>query len=106
MRLGKLIDWLSAQDADAVVTDGFASPHSDRGNYHNLAFDPIERTTLGAMREWAKSAVGATFNGWKGGEFLMDANTECFIGEYGECGEPITSAHLKLWAMTASREAK
>ena len=50
----------------------------------------------------AKSAMGATFTGWKGGEFTMGEYTDCHIGEYGTCGEEITSAHLKLWLLTAN----
>lgn len=101
MRLGELISWLEVQDPKALVRDGFDSPHSDRGYYENLGFDPIKETTFGEMLQWAKSADGKTFIGWKGGEYRMDEHTECFIGEYGECGEEITSMHLKYWLLTA-----
>ena len=102
MYLKELIEWLEKQDPKANVKDGFGSPHSDRGYYEDLGFDPVEETTFGAMLAHAKSAMGATFTGWKGGEFEMHEYTDCHIGEYGECGEEITSAHLKLWLLTAN----
>ena len=104
MCLKELIEWLEQQDQSATVKDGFGSPHSDRGNYENLAFNPVEETTFGAMLKHAKSAMGATFIGWKGGEFTMDEYTYCHIGENGVCGEEITSAHLKLWLLTAAKQ--
>lgn len=102
MILKDLIEWLEQQDQTAIVKDGFGDPHSDRGDYWDLGFSPVEKTTFGNMLECAKSAMGATFPGWKGGEFAMHEYTKCHIGEYGECGEEITSAHLKLWIFTAT----
>jgi len=102
MQLQYLIEWLEKQDQMATVKDGFGSPHSDRGYYEDLGFDPVEETTFGAMLAHAKAAMGATFPGWKGGEFTMHSYTDCHIGEYGNCGEEITSAHLKLWLLTAN----
>jgi hypothetical protein len=31
----------------------------------------------------------------------MDEGANCFIGYPGECGEPISSARLRLWLLTA-----
>jgi hypothetical protein len=101
MYLEDLINFLKEQDPKLIVNDGFGYPHSDRGSYENLAFDPVEKTTFGEMLKHADSAVGKTFKGWKGGDFKMDLYTSCYIGKYGECGEPITSAHFKLWKLTA-----
>jgi hypothetical protein len=106
MILYALIKWLEKQDLDCVVEYGFGSPHSDRGNYYNLAFNPVKCTTFRDMLRHARSAYGSTFTGWKGGDFLMNSDTECFIGEYGVCGELITSAHLKLWQLTAKKGRK
>lgn len=106
MRLGKLIAWLEQQDQTSTVKDGFGSPHSDRGDYSELGFSPEAETTFGEMLKHAKSAMGATFTGWKGGEFEMHEYTPCHIGEYGDCGEEITSAHLKLWTITANAPAQ
>jgi hypothetical protein len=103
--LKDLIVWLEQQDANAIVTDGFGSPHSDRGWYEKLGFSPVEKTTFGDMLTHTRSALGATFQGYKGGDYTMDEWTDCLIGEYGTCGEEITSAHLKLWLLTARKNA-
>ena len=104
MTLSKLIEWLEQQDQDLVVKDGFGSPHSDRGDYSELAFDPLEEAKIGDMLQHAKSALGATFTGWKGGEFTMHEYTSVYIGEYGESGEEITSIHFKYWLLTGATD--
>jgi hypothetical protein len=96
--LGQLIEWLSEQDAGATVRHGFGCPHSDRGDYYNLAFDPAETTTYGEMLAHARAALGQTFTGYKGGEFFMGEHTDVLIGEWGECGEYITDTHFRYWA--------
>lgn len=101
LTLSDLITWLQKQKKTAKVKDGFGSPHSDRGDYYDLAFDPVPETTFGDMLKHAESALGATFEGYKGGEFTMYGTTDCKIASYGMCGEHITSAHLKLWLLTA-----
>jgi hypothetical protein len=103
--LGDLIDWLEKQDPDTVVEDGFGSPHSDRGSYDELAFDPEPEARLGDMLKHALSADGATFQGWKGGDFKMGRHTSVYIGEYGMCGDPITPTHFKYWLLTGRRDA-
>lgn len=98
LTLGELIDWLERQDSDAEVLDGFGAPHSDRGDYSELAFDPVSNTTYRRMLSYAKSADGCTFEGWKGGNYTMCRNTPVYIGKYGECGEPISTLTLSVWA--------
>ena len=104
MYLKNLIEWLEQQDQNADVIDGFGSPHSDRGYYEKLAFKPVPVTTFGQMLTHAKSALGRTFSGYKGGEYLMDEFSECCIGEYGMSGEDITPIHLKYWLLTSQRK--
>ncbi len=100
MTLGKLIEWLEQQDPELVVKDGFSTPHSDRGSYDELAFTPEPEAKIGDMLEHAKSALGAIFNGRKGGEYTMQEYTSVYIGECGECGEEITSVNFKYWLAT------
>lgn len=100
MTLEKLINWLEAQDQELVVKDGFGSPHSDRGDYSELAFTPKPEAKIGDMLAHAKNAVDRTFIGWKGGEYKMDLRVSVYIGEYGECGEEITNIHFKYWLLT------
>lgn len=101
MTLGDLINWLEAQDQNLIVKDGFGSPHSDRGSYEELAFDPKPEAKISEMLTFAKSADGATFGGWKGGEYKMGRHTSVYIGEYGSCGEEITQIHFKYWLLSA-----
>lgn len=101
--LGILIEWLEAQDQSLIVKDGFSSPHSDRGDYSELAFTPAEEARISEMLKHARSAVDATFTGWKGGEFKMDLETPVYIGDYGDCGDAITPIHFKYWLLTSRR---
>lgn len=97
MVLIELIEWLEKQDRNAVVPNGFSSPHSDRGYYHNLAFTPQSESRIQDMLAHAKGALGRTFEGYKGGQYTMGEHTEVFIGEYGECGEEINSYTIRYW---------
>lgn len=101
MTLSDLIKWLEKQDPDLRVKDGFGTPHSDRGSYDELAFAPKPTAKLGDMLKNAKSAVGSTFTGWKGGDYTMGEHTSVYIGEHGECGDEITPITFKYWLLTA-----
>lgn len=85
LNLREVINMLSDADPNKVVRDGFAHPMSYRGSYDQLAFAPASNVTVGSMLEHAKSALGATFEGYKGGEYTMTERTPCHIAEYGEC---------------------
>lgn len=90
MNLGDLIKQLELYNQDTVVPFGFGAPHSYRGNYFDVAFEPVAPTTIGAMLEHAKSALGARFEGYKGGEYKMEEYSDCWIADYGCCtGETI-----------------
>ena len=83
MTLGELINLLEKYPEDQVVKQGFGNPHSWRGVYAELAFEPAGETTVGDMLDAARSAVGATYEGWKGGEFTMDRDTTFHIEHEG-----------------------
>jgi hypothetical protein len=103
MTLGALIDWLEHQDQDLIIKDGFGSPHSDRGSYDELAFDPMPEAKISDMLKYAKKSLGSYFQGWKGGDFKMEEYTSVYIGEYGECGDAITPTHFKYWLLTGRK---
>ena len=98
MGLQELIDALAAADQDHVAPIGFGEPMSYRGYYEELAFEPARNVTVASMLSHAKSALGATFTGYKGGEFTMHAHTDCYISEYGKTGGdkigPVLVAYL------------
>lgn len=108
LTLGDLIAALEAADPAQRVPLGFTEPHSYRGYYDELAFEVTADVTVGAMLADARSALGATYQGWKGGDYPMDADTPVWLvereGTTGEqCGA--VSLHLMLTApVPSSRE--
>jgi hypothetical protein len=89
MFLKDLIKWLEKQPPNTKVPVGFGHPHSFRERYADLAFVPIENTTVGQMLVTAKTALGSTYSGWKGGEFTMYEYSQCWLAEEGCDGEVI-----------------
>ena len=67
------------------------SAMSYRGYYSDLAFDEVVAGTItvGDFLTECQKALGKTFTGYKGGEFLMDAQTPLWVAEYGDCGRAI-----------------
>lgn len=88
MTLGELIKLLETEE-DRILPIGFDHPHSYRGYYDQLAFEPVENITVKKMLEAARSAVGKTFHGYKGGVYPMNEWTTVYIAPYGVCGEEI-----------------
>jgi hypothetical protein len=104
MTLAELITALEAEDPRKVVPHGFTDPHSWRGDYMDLAFEPASNVTVGAMLADARSALGAVFHGYKGGEYTMEEYTSCWLAEYGN-GDGETIGPLLLKLMLAAGEA-
>ena len=98
MGLQALINALAAADQDYVAPLGFAEPMSYRGSYYDVAFEPAHNVTVASMLSHAKKALGATFIGYKGGDYTMGPYTPCYIARWGECdGDmigPILVAYL------------
>lgn len=95
--LGEVIDHLSKLPPTHVVRQGFSCPHSYRGDYSELAFAPMENVSVADMLNAAESAVGKTYEGWKGGLFTMDRNTPCWLAEVGDTGLPIMLPNQEPW---------
>jgi hypothetical protein len=83
MYLCELIEALENAPQDLVVPIGFAEPHSYRGYYEDLEFTPAMNVTVASMLAHARSALGATFYGYKGGDYKMHEYSRCWIGEAG-----------------------
>jgi len=94
VNLQELIARLEKLPKDQAVRYGFARPHSYRGYYNQLAFEPEENTTVGAMLDAANSANGETYEGWKGGEYYMHGDTAVWLANRGEGGEEL--GHMLL----------
>lgn len=106
MTLYELIKELEKHDLNKQVRVGFGKPHSYRGNHEDLAFEPIENTTVGEMLAAAKSALDETFYGYKGGEYVMNGYAECWLAEYGRCGETIGAILLQYMLGDVEAAAK
>lgn len=86
MTLEELITALDAADPTLVLPHGFTNPHSYRGYYDELAFEPATNVPVADMLADARSALGATYTGWKGGEFVMRGYTDCWLAQEGSAG--------------------
>lgn len=91
------------KDPERVVPLGFARPHSYRGYYEDLAFEPAENVTVRSMLEAARSAIGQTFGGWKGGDYTMDEWTTVWLASPGDTGETLGPVLLDLMLREPSR---
>lgn len=106
MFLKDLIEWLDKQPLNTKVPVGFGHPHSYRGYYDDLAFEPVENTTIGEMLVAAKSALGSTYFGYKGGEYTMREYTRVWLAEYGDSGEGIGPVMLNYMVGAYERSSK
>lgn len=87
-------DFLSQlRDADPEATIPLANPHSYRGYYSDLALEP----TPGApIKVWQlinqlSDVIDTELTGYKGGEFLMSADTPLWVAHYGCTGQALIS---------------
>lgn len=96
MNLGQLIGFLEKQCQSKVCDYGFDRPHSYRGYYERLAFEPAKNVPVKDMLRAAKESMGSVFQGYKGGDFVMTEHTTCYLARYGETGDELTTAHLRL----------
>lgn len=87
MTLGELITALEAASPDRVVRRGLDNPHSYRGYYEDLAFEiSAKPMPVSDILILARGSLGETFEGFKGGDNLMGADTNVWIAEYGSGG--------------------
>lgn len=89
MTLGKMIAALETlPSARAIV--GLGTLDSYRGYYDDLAFEPNDRPwTVGELLAECRSAMGRTFQGYKGGDYVMWENTPLHVASYGRCGDAL-----------------
>jgi hypothetical protein len=86
MTLGALMNRLKELPPDLLI-DGLARPHSYRGYYSDLAFEPSgNRRTTAETLAMCQECMGQVFQGYKGGDFMMGATTPVWIAEYGCSG--------------------
>lgn len=93
LTLGDLIEFLSSQEGhmivrvDACVEDDAVypgMPDSYRGYYDDLAFAPTgEPITCDELLKRCKLALNSTYQGYKGGDFVMSEDTPLWLSAYG-----------------------
>lgn len=95
MNLERLIAILRTQtELTRVVGNGFVNPHSYRGDYAQLAFEPAVNVTVGSMLAAATSALNTEFQGYKGGTYRMDGTAWVYLAQRGYCGNELTEEML------------
>lgn len=99
MTLGSLRTALSLLPPSMPVEfDGGGSPadiDSYRGYYERLALSSrTEPTTAGGVIALLDTVDGETLQGYKGGDFYMDAGTFIHAAEYGCTGPQIVGLHI------------
>lgn len=94
MTLGRAIKELGALNKSSeIVFDNGTYPgtaDSYRGYYSDLSIAPTgERKTVSDLLDTMKAALGATFMGYKGGDFTMKEDTPLWTALYGQTGPAI-----------------
>lgn len=89
--LGQLIDALAKCPKDREVMFDFCGIgpttfDSYRGYYDHLAlgYKDDHRIRAGELLELAQACVGATYTGWKGGEYRMTRDTPVWVANPGD----------------------
>ena len=92
--LGKMIEAL--HDVPGGIPVQFADgsypsrPHSYRGYYSDLSFGASEEpVTASDFLRRCRSAVGETYEGYKGGDFIMGHDTPLWAAPWGCTGDAI-----------------
>lgn len=88
LTLAQLISALeqTSQNDEVVFDDsatGPISPHSYRGFYSDLAFERGKPPIVPEFLNTCRGALGGTFVGYKGGDFVMDPSTPLWCSPYG-----------------------
>jgi hypothetical protein len=70
---------------------GFDGVDSYRGYYSDLALEPVRgATNVRAIRQALESAIGETYQGYKGGDYTMGPTTPLWVANYGTTGAMVT----------------
>ena len=95
LTLGQFIAALKELPPAAMVS-GLGDLMSYRGYYCDLAFDPETREeTVAALLARCQDAMGRTFEGYKGGDFLMGETTPLWVAPYGSSGERVMGLRVE-----------
>ncbi len=82
-------DFLSQlRDADPEATIPLANPHSYRGYYSDLALEPVNGAPIKVWQliNQLSDVIDTELTGYKGGEFMMSADTPIWVANHGCTG--------------------
>ena len=100
MSVGELAATLRAAPDLPVMAGGYAYGVGDvdsyRGYYSDLAIEPGGDATAHQLAGALDAAVGATFTGYKGGDFVMSRVTPVWVSPYGDAsGLAVTGVNVE-----------
>ena len=86
--LGELLDGLRQADPEGLVY--LTDPHSYRGYYSDLALEPTTTPIkVNQLIDQLEAVIDTELTGYKGGEFLMLADTPVWVSHYGTTGSAL-----------------
>lgn len=89
LTLGDMIHKLEMMDGSIDVY-GLGMMNSYRGYYSDLSFEPEDgKESVSELLSRCKEAMGSTFTGYKGGDYVMGKLTPLWLAEYGCTGDKI-----------------
>lgn len=103
LTLGEFIAALEKASPEAEVLHDFCSQRpgsfgSYRGYYEQLALAFSENSGLVKAKdllESARACIGRHFTGWKGGDYVMDADTPLWVANAGHTGWAIVGVRVE-----------
>jgi hypothetical protein len=88
--LGELIRLLDQADPETLIY--YTNPHSYRGYYHDLAIEPTDLPIkVFQLNNQLKQILDKELYGYKGGEYLMSADTPVWIAHKGCTGAALVA---------------
>lgn len=95
--LGSLIEILKTAHPARMVPIGWNGAFSYRGDYAQLGVQRAKNVFVGDMLKILEQALGRTYHGYKGGEYVMSEYVDVYLVESAsECGEQIGPTFLKM----------
>ncbi len=86
MTVGDLFLSLGLLPNSAILSQGLKNPHSYRGDYEQLAFEPCGEMTVADVIEVIEEGLLDTHAGYKGGAYKMSEDSDVFVAFEGCTG--------------------
>ncbi len=92
----QICQWFEEHEVDEVIIT-IHSPHSYRGYYDQIAYEYIcnSSSNVSSFLQDIKDGLDDFYEGYKGGSFFMDDETDIHLAFYGNTGVPVTEELLQ-----------